>query len=158
MPEMTVRRARREELERVNELRRMVNEVHVQGRPDIFKPGFNEALQRHVYELYDGEDSDVLVAIADGIIAGFAAVEYVRKPESPYSFARDYYHLKEFGVDAACRRQGVARALVDYMKTDAREKGFTRIELDAWAFNTGALAFYETVGFRTFRRYFEMDV
>ena len=32
-----VRFARQEDLERVNELRKEVNELHVSGRPDIFK-------------------------------------------------------------------------------------------------------------------------
>ena len=153
-----VRPARRDELTRVNELRRMVSDVHVQGRPDIFRPGFCEALERHVYEEFDAEDSDIIVALVDGVIAGFATVQYIRRPESPYSFARDFYRVEEFGVDAAYRRQGVATALVDYMKNDAREKGFNRIELDAWAFNEGALTFYESVGFKVFRKYFEMDV
>ena len=153
-----VRPAKRDELERVNELRRMVNDVHVQGRPDIFRPDFCEALERHVYEAFDGDDSDIIVAAVDGVIAGFATVQYIRRPETPYSLARDFYRVEEFGVDTAYRRQGVATALVDYMKRDAREKGFDRVELDAWAFNEGALAFYKSAGFRTYRYYFEMDV
>ena len=153
-----VRPARRDELTRVNDLRRMVSDVHVQGRPDIFRPGFCEALERHVYEEFDSEDSDIIVALVDGVIAGFATVQYIRRPESPYSFARDFYRVEEFGVDAAYRRQGVATALVDYMKNDAREKGFNRIELDAWTFNEGALTFYENAGFKVFRKYFEMNV
>ena len=155
---VTVRPARRDELDRVNALRRMVNDVHVEGRPDIFRPGFNEALQQHVYEQFDSEDSDVIVALVNGEICGFATVEYIHRPESPYSFARDYYHLQEFGVDPAFHRRGVATAMVDYMRREAAARGFHRIELDAWAFNTGALAFYEAAGFKTFRRFFEMDV
>ena len=153
-----VRPARRDELGRVNELRSMVNDVHVQGRPDIFRPGFCEELQAHIYEEFDGENSDVIVATVDGEIAGFATVQYIRRPETPYTLARDFYRVEEFGVDAAYRRQGVATALVDYIRRDAREKGFNRIELDAWAFNEGALTFYENVGFKVFRWYFEMDV
>ena len=38
--EITVRYADRAELPRVNELRKMVNELHANGRPDIFRPGF----------------------------------------------------------------------------------------------------------------------
>ena len=153
-----VRPARREELARVNELRRMVNDLHVAGRPDIFRPGFNEALQRHIYDEFDAEDSDVLVALLDGEVAGFASVQYVRRPESPYCLARDFYRVEEFGVDAAHRRRGVATALVGYMREDARRRGFDRIELDAWAFNESALVFYEAAGFTTYRRYMELEV
>lgn len=155
---VVVRMAAREELERVNALRRMVNDVHVQGRPDIFRPGFCEALQNHIYDAFDDENSDVIVALADDDIAGFATVQYIRRPESPYCLARDFYRVEEFGVAAQYRRRGVATALVDYMKRDAREKGFDRIELDVWAFNEGAIAFYDAAGFRTYRRYMEMDI
>ena len=155
---VVVRMAAREELERVNGLRRMVNDVHVQGRPDIFRPGFCEALQRHIYDAFDDENSDVIVALADDDIAGFATVQYIRRPESPYCLARDFYRVEEFGVNAQYRRRGVATALVEYMKRDAREKGFDRIELDVWAFNEGAIAFYDAAGFRTYRRYMEMDI
>lgn len=152
-----VRPARREELERVNELRRMVNELHVAGRPAHFKAGFGQPLRDHVYEQFDSERFDVLVALVDGAVAGFATVQFVRRPEGPYTLPLDYYHVEEFGVDAAHRRKGVATALVDYMKADARAKGFPRIELDAWAFNQGAIAFYEGAGFKQFRLFFEME-
>lgn len=38
---MVVRPASRDELARVNELRRMVNDLHVNGGPDIFRSGFS---------------------------------------------------------------------------------------------------------------------
>ena len=40
----------------------------------------------------------------------------------------------------------------------AKEKGFSRIELNMWEFNQDALAFYEAAGFKTFRRYMEMMI
>ena len=61
-----VRRARREELERVNALRKMVNELHVEGRPDWFRPGFAPELRDHLYEQFDSDRFDVLVALVCG--------------------------------------------------------------------------------------------
>ena len=94
----------------------------------------------------------------DGEIAGFATVEYLDKPESPYNLARKMYHVEEFGVAPQFHRKGVATALVAYMKRDAAQRGYPRIELDMWEFNQGALAFYENVGFQTYRRYMELWV
>ena len=48
-----------------------------------------------------------------------------------------------------------ALAIIDFAKIEAKKNGFVRIELDMWEFNDGALAFYESVGFKTFRRYME---
>jgi len=44
------------------------------------------------------------------------------------------------------------------MKADAKARGFTRLDLDVWAFNDAALAFYEAAGFTTYRRYMELEV
>ena len=42
---MTVRFAEYEELGKVNELRKQVNDLHVDGKPEVFKAGFAEALR-----------------------------------------------------------------------------------------------------------------
>ena len=39
-----IRFAKKEELEIVNELRKQVNEIHCEGRPDIFRKGFRKEL------------------------------------------------------------------------------------------------------------------
>ena len=44
-----VRIAKPEDAERINELRRQVNELHVSGRPNHFKAGFGEELRKHDY-------------------------------------------------------------------------------------------------------------
>ena len=80
------------------------------------------------------------------------------RPESPYCHPRSFYRVAEFGVDAAFRRQGIATALIAFCREEARKKGFLRMELDMWEFNEGALKFYESVGFRTYRRYMEQDI
>ena len=113
--EITVRYADRAELPRVNELRKMVNELHANGRPDIFRPGFCAELEQHVYQKFDSDAADVIVALADGVVCGFAIAEYIDRPESPYIFARRFYHIEEFGVDAAFRRKGAATALIAFL-------------------------------------------
>ena len=152
-----VRTALPAELSRVNEIRRMVNALHCAGRPDIFKPGFSAELRQGVYDLLEAGDGDVLVALVDGAVAGYAMVQYVHRPESPYNRAHSYYHVKEFGVDAAFRRRGVATAMVAAMRSEAKRLGLPRVELDAWAFNESAVAFYQSVGFPPYRWYFEMN-
>lgn len=150
-----VRYATREELKRVNELRKIVNEVHCNGRPDIFKGGFCKELEEFIYTLWEADNSDVIVVIRDEKICGYACVDYVDKPESPYNLARRFYHINEFGVDEKYRRQGVATELFDFIKQEASSRDFDKIELDMWEFNESALKFYESVGFVTYRRFME---
>ena len=152
-----VRFAKEEDLLRINELREMVNEHHVAGRPDMFKPGFGQELRDYILEIWNAENKDIIVVERDGIICGFACVKFVDRPETPYRNAMTFYEVEEFGVDKAFRRQGVATELIAFVKEDARKRGFKRIELNMWEFNESALEFYEAVGFKTYRRYMEMN-
>ncbi|MGN0563895.1 MAG: GNAT family N-acetyltransferase [Candidatus Heritagella sp.] len=156
--DIPVRFAQYEDLPAVNEIRRQVNTVHCQGRPDIFRPGFCEEMQNLLYEWFSSDQSDVIVALVEDKICGFAIVEYRTKPLSPYSLERHYYEVVEFGVDEEHRRKGIATALVAFMKKDVVKKGFPRMELDMWEFNEGALKFYENAGFQTYRRYMELPL
>lgn len=150
-----VRFATEKDIEKVNDLRRQVNEIHVLGRPDIFKAGFGRELQDFVYMLLNDENKDILVVERAGGICGMACVDYVCRPESPYMIARNFYHVQEIAVDEAFRRQGVARELFEFMKEDARRRGLDKIELDVWAFNESAIEFYGAMGFRETRRWME---
>lgn len=153
-----VRFAEERDIPRINELRRQVNELHAAGRPDIFKPGFCQELQDRAYTLLRGKESNILLAERDGVICGTASIEYLHRLESPYCHPRDVYFVTEFGIDEAYRRQGVGRELMEFIEADARAKGFPRIELDMWAFNQTAQAFYEALGFRTMRLFMERDL
>ncbi len=155
---MNVRLATEADLDRVNELRKMVNDVHVAGRPDIFKAGFAQELQDRIYEIRDDPEQDIAVAEKDGVICGFAILHHVTRPENPFMLERDYLDVDEFGVDEAYRRQGAATALIAFAREYAAQKGIRRIELNMWEFNEGALAFYEAAGFTTYRRYMEIFV
>lgn len=158
-----VRFAEEKDLPRVNELRYQVGQLHAEGRPDIFKSdifksGFPKDLQDLAYKLMQAEEGDVLVAEREGVICGMACVEYQNKQESPYTQSRRIYHITEFAVDDAFRRQGVGRELMTFIGGDARSRGFSSIELEMWDFNEPAREFYEAVGFRTFRRVMEWDL
>ena len=115
-------------------------------------------MQDRAGEMLRGESSDILVAERDGVICGMAGVEYLTRPESPYCLERKFYHVVEFGVDEAFRRRGVGRELMEFIRKDARERGFARVELDVWEFNQDAVQFYEAIGFQPFRRFLEWDL
>jgi ribosomal protein S18 acetylase RimI-like enzyme len=155
---MIVRFAKESELDRVNELRKQVNDIHVEGKPEVFKPGFGEELRDFVNVIWNDPEQQIVVAEDDGVICGFAVLHHINKPENPFMKERDFIDIDEFCVDKDHRRKGAASAMVSFIKEFAKEKGFSRIELNMWEFNQDALAFYETAGFNTFRRYMEMMI
>ena len=155
---MIIRFAEYEDLERVNELRRQVNALHVKGKPEVFKAGFPDELRNHVYTIFADPMQKIAVAEKERIICGFAVLNHIRKPETPYMYVRDYLDIDEFCVDEGFRRQGIAGEMIRFIREYARKEGFDRIELNMWEFNQDALAFYESAGFSTYRRYLEMKL
>ena len=155
---MVIRFAKEDELERINVLRKQVNDLHVEGKPDVFKPGFNEELQNYVYYIFKDPEQKIVVADKDGEICGFAILHHIYKPENPFMKVRDFLDIDEFCVDEKHRREGIATAMVEFIKNFAIDQGYHRLELNMWEFNQDALAFYEAAGFESFRRYMEMFI
>ena len=155
---MPVRCAKKTELDRVNELRQQVHELHAAGRSDIFKPGFPPELRDHIYTIWDDPGQEIVVNERDGVLCGYAVLHRINKPENPFMHKRVFLDIDEFGVDGAFRREGVGMELMDFIRRYAKERGFRKIELNMWEFNQDALAFYEAAGFATYRRYMETDV
>lgn len=142
----------------INELRKQVNDIHVEGRPDVFKAGFGTEIRDFAKVIMNGENSDIIVAERNGVICGMVCVDYVNKPKTPYSKARSFYHVQEIAVDVNYRRKGVAKELLEFMIVDAKKRELGKIELDVWEFNDSAIEFYQAVGFRQTRRWMEYEV
>ena len=155
---MEIRFAKKEELEKVNLIRKQVSDLHSEGRPDIFYPDFKGEICNCIYDIFNDETKKIIVAVEKAEICGMAIIQEIRKPAGVYQKARDYIEIDQFGVKDTFRRQGVATKLIDFIKEYARAQGFPKLELNMWEFNQDALAFYEAVGFNTYRRYMELEV
>ena len=80
-----VRRARENELERVNELRMQVNAIHVAGKPEVFKPGFlrNSGIISMQFRIKIPEQF-IGRWLKDGTICRFAVLHHINKLENPF--------------------------------------------------------------------------
>ena len=152
---MNIREAQKEDKGAVNELRKQLKLLHAAGRPDFFTNDFSSEAADYVDVLLMQENVKILVAEKDSDMVGFACVEYIDRPATPYRVAFKYCHIMEFGVDARYRRQGIGRALFEAIKAQAREKGVQRLDLGVWEFNEDAIKFYESVGFKSYKRQME---
>ena len=140
----------------INELRRQVKLLHAAGKPEVFTEGFPQELADYLNTFFLQENGEVVGTEREGKIVGFACINYVERPASIYRHALKYCEIEEIGVDEHCRRQGVGKALVEFVRARAAEKGFSRLDLNMWEFNENALRFYEAIDFRTYRRYMEL--
>lgn len=156
--QINIRFAKENELARVNELRKQVNDLHVEGKPEIFRAGFNDELRDFIYKIWKDPKQKIVVAELNGVVCGFAVLHHIHRPENPFMRERDFMDVDEFCVDKEYRRQGIATKMISFIRNYTKEKGIKRLELNMWEFNQDALAFYEAVGFKTYRRYMEMEM
>ena len=156
--QINIRFAKENELARVNELRKQVNDLHVEGKPEIFRAGFNDELRDFIYKIWKDPEQKIVVAELNGVVCGFAVLHHIHRPENPFMRERDFMDVDEFCVDKEYRRQGIATKMISFIRNYTKENGIKRLELNMWEFNQDALAFYEAVGFKTYRRYMEMEM
>jgi ribosomal protein S18 acetylase RimI-like enzyme len=105
-----------------------------------------DELRLTVEALLRDPNTDFLLAAADG--ATPAGICQLRYRLTVWTGVDDCW-LEDLFVAADARRSGLGRALVDVAFERARARGCRRIELDVDEENTGAIAFYETLGFST---------
>lgn len=91
-------------------------------------------VRRHI----DDRETMVLVASADGDLAGFAIMR----------FGDEEAHLYLLSVQPVWRRRGIGRSLVDWLEKSCRTAAIQRIRLEVRASNQVARVFYKSLGYR----------
>ena len=86
---------------------------------------------------------DVLVAEADGAVAGYVRIG----PAIPVESNRHVLMVRGLAVDPARHRRGIGRRLLDAAIEEARGRGARRLTLRVLAPNVAARALYEAAGF-----------
>ena len=78
-----IRLANENDLSRVNELRKQVNDLHAAGKPEVFKPGFSQEMRDFIFRIWNDPEQVIVVAERNGVIRGFAVLHHIIRPESP---------------------------------------------------------------------------
>ena len=86
----------------------------------------------------------VIVAEAHGEVVGWGSLNAFN-PREAYRFVADF----SVYVEREYRGKGVGRAMLKQLIALAREHGFHKMVLSAFPTNTGGMALYEKLGFRT---------
>jgi len=155
---MAIRFAVKNDLEQINVLRKEVNDIHVNEKPEFFKAGFSDELRNHIYTIWNDPKQKIVVNEHNGKIYGFAILNCIIQPENPFMYERKFLSIDEFCVDKTCRKTGIATEMILFIRNYAIQKNFNRIELSVWEFNQEALIFYEAKGFSPYLRHMEMII
>ncbi len=144
----SIRQATPEDALLIAQLNCAAHEIHVQSRPDIFKPmSPDEELVGLTRErLADGSTYAFIAAVNDEPV-GYVLTEVVEQAESVYTHAQRYLLIGQMAVDPKYRSRSYGEQLMQRVFAHARALNIQRIVLQVWRFNERAAAFYERSGF-----------
>lgn len=143
---MTVRKATKEDIPFLEKLLYQVNDVHANGRPDLFLLGKKKYTTEELTELLLDEKRPVFLAEEDEKLGYAFCVfqEHVGENQPEHTTL----YIDDLCVDEEVRSGGVGKALYEHVLKFAKEAGCYNVTLNVWECNPKAKGFYEHLGLK----------
>ena len=148
MEELQITGLTEKDYESVNKAYHKLHEEHVKGRPDIYTETRELLTKEEFQEIVKSEEYVAVGAKKQEELAGFVIAKRKVTPENPMLKKNHTLYIDAIYVMEKFRKQGVGRSLYSYLEVLAEKESLQRIDLKVWAFNAGAVAFYESLGFQ----------
>lgn len=134
-----------------------IQDVHVAGHPELFKPGGGEPHAVIAGRISEPGQFYWVATLADDPV-GYAYARLVMEPESLWRYASRVLLLDQMGVDARHRSRGIGAALWRAVRETAATEAADRVILNVWSFNRDARRFYEQLGFSSFQERMAFEI
>ncbi|GGM25730.1 hypothetical protein GCM10011351_09300 [Paraliobacillus quinghaiensis] len=132
----------------IAKLNKSVHDLHVHLYPDLFKPYDQELVLSYMKEMMKNPSFIFLLALDEALgPAGYAWIEFINYPESPFNYAYSAIFIRQISVEPSKKQQGYGSALMNFITRLGKDSGANRIELDYWGANQEADRFYQKHGF-----------
>ena len=142
-----IRRATSADLDALASLRPAVHDKHARAHPENFKVSEHGAARREAQAWLAQPNTYVLIAARGGEPVGYLRAEIVDRPERELMHRRRMLYFDQIAVKASARGHGHGKQLVAAGVALARDLGIGIVELDVYAFNAEARAFFISQGF-----------
>ena len=139
-----IRTAKKVDYESVIKIMSQVQDMHVEWRPDVYKPN-DKLILEDVFEKII-ENGTFYVAETDDMVVGVLEIVF-RHIESPSHVMRDVIFIDTMAIDENFRGMGIGHQMFDFLKAMKQEKGLDGIELQVNAKNRAAYEMYQKCGF-----------
>lgn len=157
MEKIIVSELKKEDITEAAKIIEQVENMHLSERTDIFlekKTDWKIALENMMNE----DDSVIIVAKERNIICGVCEAVIKHCGDNIETHVRDILFIEYIGVKEEYRRNNVGTMLLNEIKSIAKSKNITTLELNVWGFNTEAVKFYENNGMKVKRTIYEYNI
>lgn len=149
MKDITIRKAKEQDINAINKLLYEVHKVHSDVRADLFKAGAKKYTDEELKNIIKNEKTPIFVAEKNNEILGYVFCIYQQFINNNNMTDVKTLYIDDLCVDKLARGQHIGKMLYDYVIRFARENGFYNVTLNVWADNKNALMFYEKLGLKT---------
>ena len=140
-----IRKAAKEDIQRIIELLHQVNMVHHVIRPDLFKPHTTKYNEQELEAMLD-DDSKPIFVFDDGMVLGYAFCQVSEVKNNQLLEDIKTLYIDDICVDENARGKHVGKALYEYVLEYAKSIGCNNITLNVWEGNEAAQRFYRNMG------------
>ncbi len=140
-----IRKAAKEDIQRIIELLHQVNMVHHVIRPDLFKPHTTKYNEQELEAMLD-DDSKPIFVFDDGMVLGYAFCQVSEVKNNQLLEDIKTLYIDDICVDENARGKHVGKALYEHVLEYARSIGCNNITLNVWEGNEPAQRFYRDMG------------
>ncbi len=155
---MEIRRAKHQDVDRLNELLYQVAQIHAEGRPDIFKAAAKKYSDEELRSILQCDTTPVFVAVMEGRVVGYAFCVQQKTENNLLLQERRTLYIDDLCVDECVRGRHIGTQLYEFVVDYAKKNGFDAVTLNVWAFHTAARAFYEKCGMKPQRMIMEKNL
>ena len=151
-----IRKASKEDIQRIIELLHQVNMVHHVIRPDLFKPHTTKYNEQELEAMLDDDNKPIFV-FDDGTqpsgtlcsqktVLGYAFCQVSEVKDNQLLEDIKTLYIDDICVDENARGKHVGKALYEHVRDYAKAIGCNNITLNVWEGNEPALRFYRSMG------------
>lgn len=128
-------------------LNRSIHEHHVELNPDFFASYEEEEMYEAFLTLIGKPDHHFILIQLKATPIGYIWFEEKVSEANAFRHAVQTVYIHHMSIDSAYQRNGYGRLVMAWVEDWAKAHHFESVELDYWAVNEQAAAFYEELGF-----------
>lgn len=152
---MTIRKAEQKDIPQIEKLLFQVNNVHAEGRPDLFKKNCKKYTSEELEAILQEDSRPIFTAMEGDDLLGYAFCILQKTEGNNMQFIRTLY-IDDLCVDEEKRGRHIGKQLYDYVLQYAREIGCYNVTLNVWECNESARRFYDSCGLQVQKTGMEM--
>ena len=146
---MELRPAKKDDYDVLFELFNELQMTHYKTVPNFFKTASKDKIFYDYFdEVIENVDKHLILAFEGNVPIGYVYYVISNLPENVYRKKQRIIYINQILISEDYQGKGYGKALIGYVKDEAKKENIRRVGLDVWLFNEGAIKIFESQGFK----------